>query len=141
MVAAAMLMVTGCSTVDKSLRAKAERTVELERILAPGSQLAVSTTSGSIEVAGQETDRVHVTATIVARAASKEQAQQLAQQIAVRLEPRAGGLETRIEKPAPASNKSVSVRFEIIGHHGLGPPPVFQRSDLVQQGRPRRRSA
>ncbi len=112
--AVAMLIATGCSTVDESLRAKAERTVELERALAPGSQLAVSTTSGSIVATGQETDRVHVKALIVARAATKERARELAERIAVRLENRAGGLQVEVDRPTPASKKSISVRYEII---------------------------
>ncbi len=113
-VAAAVLATAGCSTVDEALRAKAERTVELEHALSPGSQLSVSTTNGSIEVTGQETDRVYVIATIVARGATKDQARELAEQIVVRLEPRAGGLQVEVEKPAPADSKSVRISYEII---------------------------
>jgi hypothetical protein len=52
-----------------SHRAKFERTVELQQAMPAGGTLVVSTGSGSIETAGQETDRVQVVAKITARAA------------------------------------------------------------------------
>lgn len=109
------LFVGSCATSpDKALRAKFERVIELKHALGPGSQLAVSTTSGSIEITGQETNDVHVTATIVARAATKEDAQELAEKTIVGLEPTANGLELRVGRPAPASKRSVRVDYKIV---------------------------
>lgn len=115
LVATTMLLAGGCSTgADKSLKAKFERTVELEHPLTPGSQLGVSTTSGSIELKGRETDRVHVVATIVARAATKEQARELADQVTVRFERTANGLQLAVDRSAPANKRSVSISYEIV---------------------------
>ncbi len=112
---AAMCLAGSCQTApDESLKAKFERTVELDQVFSPGSQLTVSTASGAIEIVGQEADNAHVIAKIVARAPTKEDAQDLAETIVVGLEPTANGLELRVGRPAPASKRSVSVSYKII---------------------------
>ncbi len=111
---AAMGLATGCSTPSGDMpKAKSERTIELEHAVGAGSALAVSTTSGSIEVTGQETDRVHVVATIVARAASREEAQNMAEQVSLRFEQTAEGLGVKIDKPDPASRRFISISYKI----------------------------
>jgi len=111
---AAMWLDASCNTPSGDMpKARFERTIELEQALGSGSALAVSTTSGSIEVAGQETDRVHVVATVVARAATKEQARDLAEQVSLRLEQTADGLGIRIDKPDPARRRFISISYEV----------------------------
>lgn len=112
--AAAMWLVASCNAPSGDVpKARSERTIELEHAASPGTALAVSTTSGSIEVTGQETDRVHVVATVVARAATKEQARDLAEQVSLRLEQTADGLGIRIDKPDSASRRFVSISYKI----------------------------
>lgn len=94
-----------------------ERTTELQHALEPGSTLAVSTASGSIRIAGQETDQCHAIATIRARAATEEEAQALAEQVTVRLEPTAEGLEIKADRPERLRNKSVSISYEVTVPH------------------------
>ncbi len=114
MVLAAMLFVGGCNTsVEEAFRAKSERTIELDCALGSGSALAVSTTSGSIQVTGRQVSDVHAVATIVARAATREQAQELAEQVTVRFERTDNGIQIKVDRPAPASRRSVSVSYEI----------------------------
>lgn len=113
-IAAAAFLVAGCSTpVDDALKAKAERKVELDYPLGSGSMLAVSTASGSIRAAGHQTNDAHVVATIVARAATREQARELAEQVTVRFERTDKGVQIKVDRPAPASKRSVSVSYEI----------------------------
>ena len=94
-----------------------ERTTELQHALEPGSALAVSTASGSIRVAGQETDQCHAIATIRARAATEEEAQALAEQVTVRFEPTPEGLEIKADRPERLRNKSVSISYEVTVPH------------------------
>lgn len=113
-VAAAVFFLAGCSTpVDDAFKAKAERKVELDYPLGSGSALAVSTASGSIRVAGHQTNDAHVVATIVARAATRQQARELAEQVTVRFERTGNGVQIKVDRPAPASKRSVSVSYEI----------------------------
>jgi DUF4097 and DUF4098 domain-containing protein YvlB len=86
----------------------------LEHTLGPGSILDASTTSGSIEVTGQETDGVHVVATIVARAATKENARNLAEQVSIQFEQTADGLGIKVDSPDLASLRFVSISYKII---------------------------
>lgn len=111
---AAAWLVPSCNTPSGSMpKARYEKTIELEQALGSGSALAVSTTSGSIEVSGQNTDRVHVVATVVARAATREQAQNLAEQVSLRFEQTAEELDIKIDKPDPDSRRFISISYEI----------------------------
>ncbi len=111
---AVMLLVGSCNTsVEEAFRAKAERTIELDYALGSGSTLAVSTTSGSIQVTGRQVSDVHAVATIVARAATPEQARELAEQVTVRFERTDNGAQIKVDRPAPANRRSVSVSYEI----------------------------
>lgn len=113
-VIAAMLFVGGCNTsVDDALKAKAERTVELTHPLGADSALDVSTTSGSIRVTGHQSDNVRVVATIVARAATREQARELAEQVSVQFGHAAEGTRIKTDRPLAASRQAVSVSYEI----------------------------
>jgi len=93
---------------------KAERVVELERSLETGSTLAVSTASGSIGVTGQEVDRVQVVATICARAATEEEAQELAEQVSIRFEQSGNKTEIKADRPRQRKRQSISIRYRIV---------------------------
>ena len=96
-----------------SQRAKFERTVELQHAMPAGGTLVVSTASGSIETTGQETDQVQVVATIQARAATEEEAQQLAEQVEIRFQESGGKLEIKADKPTLRRSR-ISVSYNII---------------------------
>jgi hypothetical protein len=93
-------------------RAKFERTVELQHALPAGGTLVVSTGSGSIETAGQETDQVHAVATITARAATEEEAQQLAEQVEIRFQESGDKLEIKADKPVLRRSR-ISISYSI----------------------------
>lgn len=96
--ASSCVYVHGCDGSWSRL-VKYERQVELSAALAPGSSLSARTSDGSIRIEGAATDECRLTATIVARAETEERAQELAEQIDVRLEPSASGLAVVIDKP------------------------------------------
>lgn len=102
-------------------RAKYEREVHLSAPLAAGSLFAAETHNGSIAVTGTDAADCNIIATIKARAASEEEAKELAEKVKVKLEPFGNKLAVKIEKPAFMTNKSVSVNLNVT---------VPERSDL-----------
>jgi len=94
-------------------RAKYEREVQLSAPLAAGSLFAAETHNGSIAVTGADVTDCNVIATIKARAASEEEAKELAEKVKVKLEPFGNKLAVKIEKPAFMTNKSVSVNLNV----------------------------
>jgi len=93
-------------------RAKFERTVELEHAMSSGSTLVVSTASGSIDATGEATDRAHAVATIQARAATEQEAQELAEQVEIRFQEAGGKLEIKADLPT-LHRRSVSISYKI----------------------------
>jgi len=109
--ASSCVYVHGCDGSWERL-VKYERQVELTAPLAPGSSLSARTNDGSIRIEGVPTEECRLTATIVARATTEERAQELAEQIEVRLEPSAEGLTVVIEKPETIRNARYGVSLE-----------------------------
>ncbi|MEN6425384.1 MAG: DUF4097 family beta strand repeat-containing protein [Phycisphaerales bacterium] len=101
------IYVEGCDTM-----ARCERVVPLSAPLEPGSSFSAETGDGSISLEGTETSECTLTAAIVAHARTEERAQELAEQIDVRLEPAGKGLRVNIDRPSVIRNAwfSVSLR-------------------------------
>ncbi len=93
--------------------AKYERTVQLSAPLQKGSLFVAQTHNGSITVNGADVGECKVTATITARAVTEEEAQKLAEQTKVSLEPSGKKLTAKIEKPRLRSNQSISVNLDV----------------------------
>lgn len=93
--------------------AKYERTVELSTPLAEGSLFAAQTHNGSITVNGAGVTDCSLTATIIARAITEEEAQKLAERTNITLEPSPGRLTAKIEKPLLVSNQSIAVDLNV----------------------------
>lgn len=89
--------------------ARYEREVELAAPLASGSSFSAQTGDGSITVHGVETNECKVLAKIVAHARTEERAQELAEEVEVRLEPSGDGLKVVIERPHIVGNAWYSV--------------------------------
>ena len=118
-------MTDGCINIGSwALRAKYERTVQLSSPLQPGSTFEAQTHNGSITVEGTPRLRgdklapaeagvtdCNLTATIIARAVTEEDAKELAEQTKVTLEPSANKLTVKIDKPTFLRNRSVSVNL------------------------------
>ncbi|MBN2130771.1 MAG: DUF4097 family beta strand repeat protein, partial [Sedimentisphaerales bacterium] len=77
------------------------------------ASLDVDTTFGSITVTGADVDGIAVTAEIIGRAPSEEEAQELAEQTQIKIEPVGNTLRVRADKPETRNNRSVSVSYTI----------------------------
>jgi len=109
-----VMFLTGCINIGScAMRAKYQRTVQLSAPLSPGSAFEAQTHNGSIKINGADIADCNMTATIVARAATDEEALELAEKVKVTLVPSGNRLITRIDKPTQLINKSVSVSLAV----------------------------
>jgi hypothetical protein len=105
---------TGCFNIGCcSMQAKYERTVQLSAPLSPGSTFEAQTHNGSIKINGADVAECSLTATIVTRAATDEEALELSDQVNVTLVPSGNRLTVKIDKPTNLINKSVSVSLDV----------------------------
>jgi hypothetical protein len=95
------------------MQAKYERTTQLSAPLSPGSTFEAKTHNGSITIEGADVTECSLTATIVTRAATDEEAQELSDQVNVTLVPDGNRLTVKIDKPTNLINKSVSVSLDV----------------------------
>lgn len=97
---------------DGNARAKYEKVIPLSTALEPGSSFAAATDDGAITLEGTQTNECRLDASIVVHARTEEKAQELGEQIDVRLEPDGKGLRVKIERPPVVVNAwfSVSLR-------------------------------
>jgi len=90
-----------------------EREVELSAPLAAGSSFSAETRGGSINVQGVETSDCKVLAKIVAHAGTEERAQELAEQVEMRLEPAGAGLKVVTEGPRTMGSTWYTVSLDV----------------------------
>ena len=95
-----------------AMQAKYERTVDLSAPLSPGSTFAAQTHNGSMTVKGADVSECRLKAMITARAATQEDAQELAEKTQITLEPSGKKLTAKIDKPILKMNQSISVGFD-----------------------------
>jgi len=109
-----VMFMAGCISIGGcSMQAQYERTVQLSAPLSPGSAFEAQTHNGSIKINGAEVTECNMTATIVTRAATDEEAQELSEKVNVTLVPSGNRLITKIDKPTQLINKSVSVSLDV----------------------------
>lgn len=113
----ALLGCTSCVYVggDWGTIERYEKEVSLSASLAAGSSLSAGTGDGSITLEGAETSECRIQATIVAHARTVERAEELGEQIDVRLESAGQGLRVVIDRPHVIRNAwfAVSLKGEI----------------------------
>lgn len=111
-----MFFLAGCCCINIgscSLNAKYERTVHLSAPMSSGSNLAAQTHNGGVIINGADVSKCDVTAKIEARAIDDEDAQKVAEETKVTLEPDGKGLIIKIARPSNMRNRSVSVSLDI----------------------------
>jgi Toastrack DUF4097 len=109
-----LMLAAGCYVnLGCAMRARYERTVQLSASLPPGSTFAAETHNGSITMRGADVAACSLAATIVAQAATEEEAQELAEETQVTLEPSGDKLVAKIDKPTLRMNQSVSVSLDV----------------------------
>ena len=102
-----------CSGIFDVFKAKYERQVQLSAPIALGQTLDVHTNVGSITVTGGDFTDCSVTAKIMAKAATEEKAQKLAEETQIKLEPAGDKLKVKVEKPSTAGKEAICVSFDI----------------------------
>ena len=108
-----VLLAGCCINLGCTMLGKYERTVQLSAPLPPGSTFAAKTHNGSITIHGADVDECSLTAKIVTRAATDEEAEELSDQVEVTLVPSGDRLTAQIDQPTRLINKSVSVSYDI----------------------------
>ena len=93
--------------------AKYERTVHLSAPLQAGSLFEAQTHNGYINITGTDVTQCSLTATIIAKADTEENAQKLAEEVEVELISSDNKLTAKIEKPALIPGKYVCVSFDV----------------------------
>jgi DUF4097 and DUF4098 domain-containing protein YvlB len=110
------LLITACGCdmrFGNWSQAKYERTSGHQAPLSAGGTLDVSTDSGSISITGDEVTECRVEATIVAHAPTEEEAQELAEQVQIRLDAADDTMKIRADKPRLTNNRSIAVSYVI----------------------------
>ncbi len=104
----AALLLAGCN-----MRAEYRKTVPLSAPMSAGSTFTAQTHNGSITTNGADVVDCNMVATITARAATEEEARELAEEVEISLEPSGDTLTVRIKKPDRLINKSIGVSLDV----------------------------
>lgn len=109
-----LIATLGCCCTDGcEPKAKYERTVHLSAPLPADGLFETQTHNGYINVTGTDVTQCSLTATIVARADTEENAQKLTEEVKVELVPSGDKLTAKIEKPILAPNERISVNLDV----------------------------
>jgi len=109
-----LVIISGCDTrIGGWGQAKHEITVKRQAPITAGSKLNVKTSSGSITITGGDVNECSVIASICGRAPTKEEAQQLVEQVKIELETVGNTLTVKAEKPPSENRRSISISYDI----------------------------
>jgi DUF4097 and DUF4098 domain-containing protein YvlB len=81
--------------------------------MSPGSTFTAQTHNGHIKTNGGDVADCNMIATITARAATEEEARELAEEVEISLEPSGDTLTAKIKRPTRLFNKSVGVSLDV----------------------------
>jgi len=115
---AQVLALGGCYNCATSLRkamaeCKVEKDVRAEFV--PGSKLVVHGNDGAIHVAAGDEADCHVIGIVFVHAPTKQEAEEIAEQVQIVAEPNDGILAIRVEKPPmPQKHRFVSVDLDVL---------------------------
>lgn len=108
------IFLAGCNIdLGSFYKAKYEKTEHLSAPIAAGGLLTIENEVGSIVVVGADVADCDITATIIAKARTKEDAEKLAGQVHIKTESADGRLSIKVEKPAKKHGRSISVNLDI----------------------------
>lgn len=112
-VALAVTLPAGCLVRSDLLKAKVERAEELTVPVAGITALDASTNVGKIRLDAADTAEAHITAEIKVKAAGKEKAEELIEQVEIVAEPQGATLVVKVVKPHDLRDNELSVDFTI----------------------------
>ena len=109
-----LLIISGCDIqIGDWGKAKYERTVQQQAPLAPGSTVVAKTSFGSVTITGADVTNCSVVAQIRVQAPTEEEAQEIAEQVKITLEPVGQTLTVKAEKPPKKRRRSISISYDI----------------------------
>ncbi len=111
-----LLLVTAFSVgcvINDNCKAKYEKTEKLSAPLEPGKTLELENNVGKIIITGANVKQCSVTATIIAKAPTQEEAEKLAEEIRIKLQPNGDKLYIKVEQPSNKSKQSINIGFDI----------------------------
>jgi len=109
-----LIAAVDCSCAEGCIpTAKYEKTVHLSEPLPAGSLFEAQTHNGYINITGADVAECSLTATIIAKADTEENAQKLVEEVKVELISSGKKLTAKIEKPKLAPGKYVSVSLDV----------------------------
>lgn len=103
----------GCGNIDDICKAKYEKTEHLSAPLAQGQTLELRNNVGEITITGADVAECSITAAITAKAKTEEDAEKLAEEVRIKLEPSGDKLYIKVEKPADKFGQSIIIDFNI----------------------------
>ncbi len=109
------LIATGCGVQvgGTGSRARHVKVVERSMALPLVGTLDADTSSGAVSITGSDATECHVVATITALAPTEVEAQELAEQVEIRLDRGGDALKVRAEKPKLEKHRSITVSYVI----------------------------
>ncbi len=109
-----LLIVTGCDFQFGNWgRAKYERTVQKQIPLDSGSTVVAQTSSGSITITGADVADCNVVAQIRVQAPTEQEAQEIAEQVKIKLEQVGNTLTVKADKPRKKRRCSIAISYDI----------------------------
>ena len=112
--AAVFAAVPGCDVqLGNWSQAKYERTTSRQVARGTSTTIDVATQSGSIHITGADVNDCNVVAAITGYAPTEEEAQELAEQAELTLEPVGNTLKVRVSKPTLLPNRSISTSYTL----------------------------
>jgi len=99
--------------VGDVFKAKYEKTENVSVPVNDMTELHVETNVGSITITGADVTDCSITAEITVKARTKEEAQDLAEQVTIEVEPSAEKLSIKAGRPDALKNRSLTVNFKI----------------------------
>ncbi len=109
-----LIVAAACSCAGGCIpKAKYERTVHLSAPMPAGGLFEAQTHNGYINITGADVTECSLTATIIAKADTEENAQKLAEEVKVELISSGNKLTAKIEKPKLVPGKQISVSLDV----------------------------
>jgi len=106
----ALIVFSGCS----DFKAKYGRTANVSVPVGQAAELCVETAVGSITITGADVTDCNVTAEIIVKAETQEEARKLAEQVKIEAKRDGDKLSVKVSKPAELKKRSLEVKFKII---------------------------
>ena len=108
-----LIVAADCFCTEDCQMAEYERIVRLSEPLPAGSIFEAQTNNGHIDISGTNVNQCDLTATIIAKADTEENAKKLAEEVKVELISSDNKLTTKIEKPKFGQGRHVSISLDI----------------------------